>query len=859
MTNMMEQYFAIKNQYKEYLLFYRIGDFYEMFFDDAKIGSQVLDLTLTGRDWGEAERAPMCGIPYHAVDTYIGKLVASGYKIAICDQMEDPALAKGLVKREVTRIITPGTIVENTLLNEAKNNFLASIMSEAGAIGVAFCDISTGQLDATQFFGEERFNRLAAELSSYKPSEIITNVSILELGEAGELITDRLKASTSPSQSERYDYKTCEAAVKKHFGEKYTPDHSNPSITTAIGALLSYVSETQKTDLSYISELNVYSDSQYLEMDVNTRRNLELCETMRTKEKKGSLLWVLDKTRTAMGARALRKFVEMPLVNSYQINRRLDAVAELAGDFMLRADINELLAPILDLERLTTKLVYGSINARDLRAIAQSLAPLPELKQRISGCTSSELHSIFSELDDLSDMRKLIEVSIAEDGLPLTIKEGGIIRDGFHQDVDRLRSVLKNSKKIIEDLTERERELTGIKNLKIGYNRVFGYYIEVTKSNLESVPTDRYIRKQTLTNGERYITEELKQTESTILGAADRLNSLEYELFRRITEELSNNITRIKAAASRLALIDAYVSLAETASQNGYVRPEVDYGEETKIIEGRHPVVEKFVEGYFVPNDTSLNTSDSRMMLITGPNMSGKSTYMRQVALITVMAQIGSFVPAREAQIAICDRVFTRVGASDDLASGQSTFMLEMTECAHILKNATKRSLIIYDEIGRGTATFDGMSIAWAIAEFTAKKLGAKTLFATHYHELCELESLHGVVNYNIAAKKRGDDITFLRKIVKGAADDSYGIEVAKLAGVPNEVIRRAKEILAQKLSEVHSSAPKAEPQESPELSFEGVLESQLAETVRQIDLNTLTPIEALNKLFELKKLIGAN
>ncbi len=860
MTSMMEQYFAVKNQYKDYLLFYRIGDFYEMFFDDAKTGSAVLDLTLTGRDWGEPERAPMCGIPYHAVDTYIGKLVSMGYKIAICEQVEDPATAKGLVKREVIRIVTPGTIVENSLLPETKNNYLASIMSEAGAIGVAFCDVSTGQLAATQFTGNERFSRLAAELSTYSPSEILINTAITELGEAEELITSRLKASVSPSKSRLFDYKSCETIVKNQFGEKYEPDHTNSAITAAIGALLSYVKETQKTDISYISNLNVYAESQYLEMDVNTRRNLELCETLRTKEKKGTLLWVLDKTKTAMGARTLRKFVELPLVNSYMINRRLDAVAELADDFMLRADINEQLSPILDLERLTTKLVYGSINARDLRAIAQSFDPLPRLKERLSGCQSPELKSIYKEFDDMSDSRILIESAISDDNLPLTVKEGGIIKDGFNSEVDRLRSIVKNSKQILEDMAEREREATGIKNLRISYNRVFGYYIEVTKSNLANVP-DRYIRKQTLTNGERYITEELKETETTISGAADRLNSLEYELFKNITDELTKNISRIKAMAEKISLIDAYVSLAETAAQNGYVRPEVDYGEETTIVDGRHPVVEKFVEGYFVPNDTHLNISDSRMMLITGPNMSGKSTYMRQVALITVMAQIGSFVPAREARISICDKVFTRVGASDDLASGQSTFMLEMTECAHILKCATKRSLIIYDEIGRGTATFDGMSIAWAIAEFTAKKIGAKTLFATHYHELCELESLPGVVNYNIAAKKRGDEITFLRKIVKGAADDSYGIEVAKLAGVPNEVIKRAKEVLAQKLAEsAHGSSKRAKSDpapDEPELSIESMLAENLANTVRNLDLNTLTPLEALNKLYELKKLIG--
>ncbi len=855
MTQMMEQYFSIKNQYKDYLLFYRLGDFYEMFFEDAKIGSQVLELTLTGRDWGEPERAPMCGIPYHAVDGYIGRLVASGYKIAICEQLEDPSSAKGLIKREVTRIITPGTVVENSLLPETKNNYLSAIMSEAGAIGVGFCDISTGQIAATQFTGTERFSRLAAELATYQPSEILINTSLPELGEAEELISNRLKASVSPSQQTRFEYKFCESVVKNQFGEKYAPDFTNSAVTCVLGALISYISETQKTDLSYISDLNVYEESQYLEMDMSTRRNLELCETMRTKEKKGTLLWVLDKTKTAMGARTLRKFVELPLVNSYQINRRLDAVEELSNDFMLRADLNEQLAPILDLERLTTKLIYGSTNARDLRAIAQSLEPLPRIKSFLAECTSGELKSICKNLDDLSDMRTLIDEAIAEDGLPLTVKEGGIIRRGYNSEVDRLHDVVTNSKKIIEDLTEREREETGIKNLKIGYNRVFGYYIEVTKSNLENVP-ERYVRKQTLTNGERYITDELKDTESTILGAADRVNSLEYELFKKVCDELTKNISRIRESAAQLALIDAYVSMAETAAQNGYVRPEVDYGDETNIIEGRHPVVEKFVEGYFVPNDTKLDVKDSRMMLITGPNMAGKSTYMRQVALITVMAQIGSFVPAKEAKVSICDKIFTRVGASDDLASGQSTFMLEMTECAHILKSATKRSLIIYDEIGRGTSTYDGMSIARAIAEHTAKKIGAKTLFATHYHELCELEGIvPGVVNYNIAAKKRGDDITFLRKIVKGGADDSYGIEVAKLAGVPNEIIKRAKEVLSE-LLKTGKNPQKSVPEQEQAFSFENVLESQLAEAVRQLDLNTLTPIEALNALYNLKKII---
>jgi DNA mismatch repair protein MutS len=861
MTPMMEQYFEVKKEYKDYLLFYRIGDFYELFYDDAKTASSVLELTLTGRDCGEDERAPMCGVPYHAVENYIGKLVANGYKIAICEQVENPALAKGLVKREVIRIITPGTVIESSLLSDKKNNYLAAIAlidnQISPAIGVSFCDISTGQLSATMFTGDNLFDRLTAELATYMPSEIITNSDLVSLGSTGEYICGKLGAMLSERQADRFKRAVCEPFVTEHFKSVYSPNETNLALTLSIGALLSYIEETQKTDLSYISSLNIYTESQYLELDANTRRNLELCETMRTKEKKGSLLWVLDKTRTSMGARMLRRYVEQPLVNDYYINRRLDAVDELVGDFMLREECAAHLKGVLDLERLTTKIVYSTANGRDLLAIKNTISVIPVLRDLLSNAKCEELCEIYNSLDPMDDLRELLSASISEDA-PLVIREGGIIADGYNSEVDHLRSVVTHSKDIISELAEKERNETGIRNLKIGYNRVFGYYIEVTQSQFSLVP-ERYIRKQTLSNCERYITQELKETEATILGAADKLNSLEYELFREICGILNKNLSRIQKSATMLAKLDVYISLAETAVRENYVRPEISYGDVTDIRDGRHPVVEKFVsDSYFVPNDTYLDTGANRLMLITGPNMAGKSTYMRQVALITLMAQIGSFVPAKEARISICDKIFTRVGASDDLASGQSTFMLEMNECAYILKNATRRSLIIYDEIGRGTSTYDGMSIARAIAEYTASKISAKTLFATHYHELCELEqSLPGVVNYNIAAKKKGDDITFLRKIVRGAADDSYGIEVAKLAGVPNEIIKRAKEVLADILkSSLH---PKAKTQRAPEpeLTFEAVLQSQLAEAIKAIDINTLTPIEAMNELYKLKKLLS--
>ncbi len=861
MTPMMQQYFEIKNQYKDTILMYRLGDFYEMFFEDAVIASRELELTLTGRDWGEPERAPMCGVPFHSADSYIGRLVEKGYPVAICEQTEDPSAAKGLVRREVIRVITPGTVTDAGQLSDQKNNYIAAISILDERVGVCFADVSTGQVYATQFDGKRRFERLASELCVYMPREVILPCTLPELHEAGAFIENKLQAFTVPRLTSRYDEKTCDETVTACYSDKYTPSEANAPVTLSIGALLHYLNETQKIDLSYMTELQVYTDGQYLEMDISTRRNLELVETMRTKEKRGSLLWVLDKTKTSMGARLLRKWVELPLINLYDIERRLDAVNELYDDFMVREELVLALSGILDLERLTTKLVYGSANGKDLVAIRSTISAIPEIKKLLGSVRSVELSSLNEQLDPLTDLFELLEATISDDA-PFSIREGGIIKDGASEEIDYLRNVIADSSGIIKQLEERERAATGISKLKVGYNRVFGYYIEVTRSQLSLVP-DTYIRKQTTANSERYITQELKDTEATLLGAADRVNTLEYEMFRAICNRLTENIGRIKIAAEMIAKLDAYLSLADVAVKNSFVRPILDTNDLIEIVDGRHPVVEKFVsDSYFVPNNTLLNTTDNKLMLITGPNMAGKSTYMRQVALIAVMAQIGSFVPARSAHIGICDRVFTRVGASDDLASGQSTFMLEMNEVAHILKNATKKSLIIYDEIGRGTSTYDGMAIARAIVEYTSSsKLSAKTLFATHYHELTALENtIPGVVNYNIAAKKKGDDITFLRKIVRGAADDSYGIEVAKLAGIPTEVIHRAKEVLAEieagSVQVVHIKDEK-ESEPMDEMTVEMMLAMNAAESIREISLDTLTPIEAMNELYKLKKMLS--
>ena len=857
MTSMMQQYLDIKNQYKDFILFYRLGDFYEMFFDDAIKASRELDLTLTGRDCGEEERAPMCGVPYHSCESYIGKLISKGYKVAICEQMEDPATAKGLVRREVVREITPGTVVESTLLNENKNNYLASVYIRGARVGICFADISTGEISATSTDNEN--TKILNELGTYSPKEIIVNASADDASYIYDFAKTRIGALCEFDMTSNFEYTSAIDTVRNQFGSDFIVKYENDEpMLCAMGAILKYISDTQRTDISYINNLNVYGEGQYLEMDLNTRRNLELCETMRNKEKRGSLFWVLDKTKTAMGARMLRNFVEHPLIDIKRINARQSAVETLVENFVLREEIAHLMTSVLDLERLMTRVIYGTAGGKDLRAIASTIAVLPEIKNLLYTVNSLELSWIRDELDTLDDIYKMIDNTLVETP-PFSIREGGFIKDGFNKDVDYLRSVMTDGKGWISKIEQDEREKTDIKTLKIGYNRVFGYYIEVTKSFVNQVP-DYYIRKQTLSNCERYITDDLKSMEATVLGAQDKVCSLEYDIFIALRDEISKNFKRIQKSANLIARLDVYVSLAEVAMKNNYIRPEVDYSDVIDIKDGRHPVVEQFVkDSYFVPNDTYLNTTSDRLALITGPNMAGKSTYMRQSALIVVMAQIGSFVPAKEARIGVVDKLFTRVGASDDLASGQSTFMLEMTEVAYILENATKRSFIIYDEIGRGTSTYDGMSMARAIAEYTAsKKIGAKTMFATHYHELTSLEDeISGIVNYNIAAKKRGEDIVFLRKIVKGPTDDSYGIEVSKLAGVPNEVVKRAKQILNDILSgEMQIKQPvskKVEPK--MELSIDDIGVYEAADRIKKIDINTLTPIEAMNFIFELKKL----
>ncbi len=863
-TPMMRQYLETKENYKDHILFYRLGDFYEMFFDDAVTASRELELTLTGKDCGMEERAPMCGIPYHAADQYISRLVKKGYKVAICEQTEDPATAKGIVKREVVRIITPGTVTEGSLLIEGKNNYLCAVYIDGLRAGIALCDISTADIYATEFADGDIEVKILNEMGVYTPSEVILNVPAENCEAVRDFVSIRLGASLA--SGERAIFKYDIELLSEQFGEGFmhrTGINEESAAIPALCALLSYISETQKTDISFIDKLNYYSNEQFLEIDINTRRNLELCETMRSKEKRGSLLWVLDKTKTAMGARLLRKWIEQPLLSRNLIERRQSAVSDLFDDMITKDALVERLSKVSDLERLMTKIVYNTANGRDLKSLENTAKQLPVIKKILSGFSSSEMCELYNAVDTLSDIEKTIADAIVDEP-PFSIREGGIFRNGYNSTIDELRSMMGEGESWIVKIEQQEREATGIKNLKIGYNRVFGYYIEVTNSYKELVP-ERYIRKQTLTGAERYITEELKEMESRVLGSKDKVTALEYELFQKIREYVADNIARIRSTASALARLDVFASLAEVAKKHNYVCPEVDYSDKIYIKDGRHPIVESFLpDGMFIPNDVDLD-SLSRLMLITGPNMAGKSTYMRQSALIVLMAQMGSFVPAREARIGIVDKLFTRVGASDDLASGQSTFMLEMTEVAYILKNATAKSFIIYDEIGRGTSTFDGMSIARAVAEYTAgKKLAAKTMFATHYHELCELEeSCDGVVNYNIAAKKRGDELIFLRKIIKGAADDSYGIEVAKLAGVPKEITKRAQVILdslveGKSVPEGKLSTPKKDSGEGGfrEISFEDLGTFEVAEKLKALDLNTLTPIEALTKLYELKNLL---
>ena len=857
---MMAQYLEIKGQYADYILLYRLGDFFECFFEDAMAVSRDLELTLTGRDCGEGLRAAMCGVPFHKADLYIGKLVELGYKVAVCEQTEDPAAARGLVRREVVRVVTPGTVTDAAILEDGRNNYLAALCYGATAVGLAFADVSTGQVFATVIAGEDRQARLINELGVYAPREAVINIAKDGCHEIVEFMSERFGTRIEERAVRLFDPASAAALAGLCFGDA-ARELSDEVALSAVGALLSYIRETQKCEPTFARELTVYTDGQYMELDLATRRNLELVETMRGKEKRGSLLWVLDKTRTAMGARLLRSWVLKPLVSVSAIRLRQSAVADFVGEYMLREELREILAHVLDLERLTARVVYGTASARDLRAIASSIGDLPVFLSMLGACESEGVRALCNGFDPLVDIYEAIEAAIVE-APPFTVREGGMIKNGYHADVDYLRGVQENGRGWIEEIEAREREETGIKNLRVGYNKVFGYYIEVTKSQVGEVP-ERYIRKQTLTNCERYITEQLKEMESTVLGAAEKLAALEYELFTALRLQVAEAAARIQDTAARLAELDCYLSLAEVAAKGGYVCPEVDNSGELLIRDGRHPVVERFVkDAYFVPNDTFLNTEKERLYLLTGPNMAGKSTYMRQVALITLLAQIGSFVPAREAIVGIADKIFTRVGASDDLASGQSTFMLEMNEVAGILAGATARSLIIYDEVGRGTSTYDGMSIARAVVEYTHKKIGARTLFATHYHELTTLEAeFSGIVNYNIAAKKRGDGIIFLRKIVRGATDDSYGIEVAKLAGIPGEVVRRARKILADiEEGTGRPSAPVTAPAAPAEPDLFGAVRSSEAEEaaakIRAVDLNTLTPIEAMNLLFELKKML---
>ena len=881
-TPMMMQYLETKEQYKDCILFYRLGDFYEMFFEDAITVSRELELTLTGKSCGQEERAPMCGIPYHAVDGYLNRLINKGYRVAICEQVEDPKAAKGLVKREVTRIVTPGTNLNTQAMDETKNNYLMGITYLDGFFGVSTVDVTTGDYYVTQV---EELRQAMDEIIKFAPSELVYNSTLELSGMDLSDLKNRLNIALTPLADWYFDEEICEKELKQHFKVGTLDGLGLKDFeigTIAAGSVLRYLYETQKSSLSHITRLLTYVPGKYMVIDSSTRRNLELTETLREKQKRGSLLWVLDKTKTAMGARMLRSFIEQPLIKKQDIEERLDAIEELNRHVITREEMREYLDAIYDLERLMSRVSYKSANPRDLIALMNSLQMLPHIRTLLAEFTSSEWTQIFEDIDPLQDIESLIEAAIDPEP-PLTIKEGGIIKSGYNEEVDRLRLAKTEGKHWLANLEAEERERTGIKNLKIKFNRVFGYYLEVTNSYKDLVPQE-WIRKQTLANAERYTTPELKKMEEDILGAEDKLFSLEYDLFTEIRDKIADEVLRIQQTAKAVAKADAYVSLALVAERNRYVRPSINENGVINIKNGRHPVVEQMIPNdMFVENDTYLDNESNRISIITGPNMAGKSTYMRQTALIVLMAQVGSFVPAESAEIGIVDRIFTRVGASDDLASGQSTFMVEMTEVANILRNATRNSLLILDEIGRGTSTYDGLSIAWAVVEHIAdaKKLGAKTLFATHYHELTELEGrLNSVNNYCIAVKEQGEDIIFLRKIIKGGADKSYGIQVAKLAGVPEDVLKRAYEIADQltendinasnistvekyeKVSEVSEtkSTKKSGKTETPgQLSLFGVPSddySEVIEALKGIDISQMTPMSAMNKLYELQEML---
>lgn len=859
---MMKQYLEMKQENPNTILFFRLGDFYEMFFNDAKTVSKELELTLTGKVCGQAERAPMCGVPYHSAETYIARLVAKGYKVAICEQVEDPKTAKGLVKRGIVRVITPGTVLENSMLDEGRNNYICSMFYKDGRAGLCFADVSTGELRVNCIFSKEKSEleyELSNELSRYVPSEILLNPGAMDLTGVADFIRERLHASVECMDDAEYHLQNAQQRVCTQLHLKDAAEvqgGDQPEIILALGVLLCYLDRTQITGIEQLNRV-IYADSTVMHLDINARRNLELTETMRNKERKGSLLWVLDKTQTAMGKRLMKSWIEQPLLSPAKIVLRQNSVEELVNTPRLLDDLQEQLSGIYDLERIITRIVFGSANGRELRSLAAAISKIPAVKKLLETTEATMLKELNRMLDDLTDVQHLIDKSIVDEP-PFTIREGGIIRENYSPQLDAIRDDMSGGQKLIAATEQTEKEKTGIAKLKIGFNRVFGYYIEVTNSYKEMVP-ETYIRKQTITSGERYITPELKELENRILGAKDKGVALESALFEEIRKTISNSLVRVQNTAKAIAQLDVLSAFAKVSVANDYTKPTINLSGKIYLKDSRHPVVELLLQdNLFVPNDVDMDMNDNRVAIITGPNMAGKSTFMRQVAIITILAQIGCFVPAAVAEIGIVDRIFTRVGASDDLSAGQSTFMIEMTEVAEILKNATKDSLLIFDEIGRGTSTFDGMSIAKAVLEYVhdKKTVGAKTLFATHYHELTVMEeSLPGVKNFNVAVKKRGDDITFLRRIVRGGADDSYGIEVAKLAGVPEKVIKRAKNVLEElENGTLTLDMPKIAErfaQEPVQLTMESA-DSEVLQKLRKIDVNALTPIECMNTLFDL-------